>query len=340
MLNFYKIGLSLTVVVVTSLTALKAQAALLVSSGKTGSILRYDEKTGKFIDIFVAPGTGGLKRPTGLTIGPDHNLYVSSVDLNNPANDSILRFDGKTGRFIDVFVAPGSGGLEHPSSLTFGPDRNLYVSTLAGKGVLRYNGRNGTFIDTFVSSNGGTLNFPSLVFGPDKNLYVTNSSGHEVLRYNGQNGTFLGVFVSSSNSMLKVPGGLTFGPDKNLYVGDFSTDSGIRRYNGKTGAFIDTFIPAGSGGLNLPSLGLVFGPDKDFYVTSYGSNSVPRYNGETGAFKSIFVAPGSGGLNQPESLVFSSESDSELETYSGLGTLGVGACLGACLVYQRKRKEH
>jgi WD40 repeat protein len=336
MLNLSQIGLPLTVVAVLSLTTLKAQAALLVSSGETGSILRYDEKTGEFLGTFVSPGSGGLKRPTGLTIGPDNNLYVSSVDVNNPANDSILRFNGKTGAFIDVFVASGSGGLEHPSSLTFGPDHNLYVSTLAGKGVLRYNGQNGTFIDTFVSSDGGTLNFPSLTFGPDKNLYVSNSSGHDILRYNGQNGSFLGVFVPASSSMLNVPGGLTFGPDNNLYVGDFSPDGGIRRYNGKTGAFIDTFIPVGSGGLNLPSLGLTFGPDKHFYVTSYGNNSVLRYNGKTGAFKNIFVSAGSGGLNSPEDLIFSPTSDSE--TYSGLGILGFGACVGACLVHKRRQK--
>ena len=54
-------------------------------------------------------------------------LLVSNSSLN-----SILRYDGTTGAFIDAFVPGtneivGPGGLVTPLGLTFGPDGSLYV---------------------------------------------------------------------------------------------------------------------------------------------------------------------------------------------------------------------
>jgi hypothetical protein len=307
MRNQFKIGLSLTIVAVLTLPSLKVQAALLVSSGETGSILCYDEQTGDFIDTFVPFDSGGLKRPIGLTYGPDINLYVSNVDVNNPANDSILRYDGETGAFIDTFVLPGSGDLKRPADLIFGPDNNLYVSSLAGQGIRRYDGKTGVFIDVVYDtdpSGGQNLNVSGMAFGPDNNLYFsTNFPSSGILRYNTNTGV-VDTFVPADIAP-EIPGGLAFGLDNNLYVGEFSPNGGISRYDGQTGALIDTFVPAGSGGLNTPSLGVTFGPDNNLYVSSYGNSSVLRYNGQTGAFINTFVFTGSGGLNGPESLTFS-----------------------------------
>jgi len=48
----------------------------------------------------------------GLTFGPDGNFYIASFD-------TVKRFDGATGAFIDDFVAAGSGGLWAGSDLLF-----------------------------------------------------------------------------------------------------------------------------------------------------------------------------------------------------------------------------
>jgi sugar lactone lactonase YvrE len=88
-----------------------------------------------------------------LVFGPDGNLYVSST-----ANHEILRYKGRTGEFIDIFVAPGSGGLTFPNGLAFGPDGNLYVVIGGGPGgVLRYDGTTGAFIDAFVPIGSGGI---------------------------------------------------------------------------------------------------------------------------------------------------------------------------------------
>src|SRR5207237_1444786 len=82
-------------------------------------VLPLHGRTGAFIDHFVRPGSGGLKKPSQFAWGPDGNLYVGSEDTNQ-----VLRYDGTTGAFIDVFVdgnRPDGGGLKKPSGLAWGP---------------------------------------------------------------------------------------------------------------------------------------------------------------------------------------------------------------------------
>ncbi len=63
-----------------------------------------------------------------------------------------MRYDGSTGAFIDEFISPpNNGGLGSPTGLIFGPDGNLYVSSIDTRQILRYNGATGAFIDAFAS---------------------------------------------------------------------------------------------------------------------------------------------------------------------------------------------
>ena len=133
----------------------------------------------------------------------------------------MLRYDGTTGAFIDVFVPRGSGGLTAPWALTFGPDCSLYVA--GGHGdpdtgqVLRYQGLTGDFVDVFVpTGSGGLVVAGRLTFGPDGNLYVADHGTQQILRYDGATGAFLG---SLSRPRRGYPTRYWFfGPDGNLYV--------------------------------------------------------------------------------------------------------------------------
>jgi hypothetical protein len=93
-------------------------------TAENSAILRYDGTNGAYKGIFASGN--GLIRPYGLAFGPDGNLYVSSFK-----SDRILRFDGKTGQFIDEFaVSNGSpNGLNGPKELIFAEDGTLYVNT-------------------------------------------------------------------------------------------------------------------------------------------------------------------------------------------------------------------
>ena len=88
-----------------------------MTTGDSGSVVRFDGKTGAFIDTFVSPGSGGLTRAAYLAFGPDGNLYVSDVPVDN--SGFVLRYDGKTGQFIDAFIPPGSGGLLRATGILF-----------------------------------------------------------------------------------------------------------------------------------------------------------------------------------------------------------------------------
>jgi sugar lactone lactonase YvrE len=306
-----------------------AQADLFIANQNgDNSILRYDERTGEFLGIFIPAGSGGLGLPDGLLFGPDGNLYVCSVSAG-----SILRYDGITGDPLPspgnsgaTFVPSGSGGLtfDGPGGawLVFGPDGNLYVPSGGisappqSSSVLRFDGISGEFIDVFVAPGSGGLNGPrALVFGPDGNLYVNSSDPGpgSVLRYDGTTGAFIDVFVAAGSNPFGESGpgnsrGLVFMPDGNLYVGSYpQLHPSVLRYHGTTGALIDAFVSEGSGGLfNLT--GPLFGPDGNLYIRStdhsIGPGAVLRYDGTTGAFIDQFVPYESGGLEKNKGFVF------------------------------------
>jgi hypothetical protein len=190
-----------------------------------GRIVRFDGMTGQYIDDFV-PATPCC--PTGLVFGPSVE-NASNLDLyvGIGGQDMILRFDGATEEFLGQFVEPGSGGLDKPLGLTFGPDGNLYVASGAfgpetNRAVLRYQGPSGpspgAFIDQFVAPGYGGLQDPfGVLFGPDANgdghvdLYVTNSESPRLGLINHINAT-------------------------------------VKTYDGVTGVFIDTLTPPAASG--------------------------------------------------------------------------------------------
>jgi DNA-binding beta-propeller fold protein YncE len=187
-----------------------------------------------------------------------------------------------TGAFVDVFVPSGSGGLNVPVGLDFGPDQNLYVVSNAQSAVLRYDGDTGAFIDAFVPSGSG-LNEPTgLIFGPDDDLYVSSRGSDKVLRFDGASGTPLGDFVTMGSGGLDAPRGLAFGPDGHLYGAEVVNDS-VRRFDGVTGAFIDVFVTGGSGGLDRAN-DVEFGFDGRMYVPSFNNDRVLVYDSANGAF--------------------------------------------------------
>jgi sugar lactone lactonase YvrE len=241
------------------------------------AVLRYDGITGAFIDKFVgdnpntaADETGGLSRPYGLAFGPDGNFYVSSF-----LSDQILRYNGKTGQFIDVFASGNqqAGGLNGPNGLLFAPDGNLYVTT---EGSVARDGK-----ADFSAS------FPS-----------------QVLRYNpqtGQSSIFASPDPSPRSQGFTSLLGMAIGPaDGDLYVSDFAND--IRRYNLKTGELVKVLStnytdtsPSSNylGSLAFSPIGNLFVVGFDNRANANEAGAVLRYNGKTDEPLPISGNPGS-----------------------------------------------
>ncbi|MEM8778529.1 MAG: NHL repeat-containing protein [Cyanobacteria bacterium P01_G01_bin.49] len=225
------------------------------------------------------------------------DLLVGSFNTN-----SVLRYNGLKGNFIDDFIPSSSGGLNGPVAITFGEDRNLYLISIFNHSILRYDGTTGAFIDDFVSSGSGGLFLPQdLTFGPDGNLYVSSTGTDQVLRYDGQSGELIDEFVTENSGGIDAPFGVRFGEDGNFYVSSTFTNE-ILRYDGQTGEFLDIF----ASGLELDGPGgITFGPDGNLYVANFTSNSDPvflkrtitRHDGKTGELIDIFINNLDGRLN-------------------------------------------
>jgi outer membrane protein assembly factor BamB len=179
-----------------------------------GTVFKADGTTGAFIDTFVDLGLG--EATSGLTFGPDGNLYVSSYLANQ-----VLRFDATTGSPIGldgVFAeVPISGAAGHPAGLTFGPDGDLYVALRDGADVWRFDGATGDSLGSFIPAADVHPDVPSSpIFGPDGNLYVASQGSDQVLRYDGTSGGFIDVFTSGGD--LDEPVALVFVPEPGQLV--------------------------------------------------------------------------------------------------------------------------
>ena len=292
----------------TGTTEARPSAPLLLvgSCWEGGQILRFDGSNGKFMSKFADKGELDCAEGDGI-IGPDGNLYVTNfspgrIDQVKGSKDSVVRYNPKTGEFIDVFISP-SPQLDGPHGLAFGPDGNLYVATRFTDSVLRYDGRTGKFIDEFIPPGSGGLNDADrIVFRPDGRLYVVSLETASVLRYDSKTGKFIDEFVKAGSGGLTRPHDLVFGPDGELYVSSFPNNA-IMRYDGKTGEFLGEFVKPGTSPLEYVGK-MAFGPNGNLFATSCINNMVLEYEKESGKLVGPRVAAGSGGLNGTTFMVF------------------------------------
>lgn len=276
------------------LCATPARSELFVSSYNSSRVMRYNETTGAFIDVFIPNFDSRIQYPHGLAFGRDGNLYVASA-----GNDTVARYNGQTGQYIDAFIPAGSGGLDYPVALVF-RNQYLYVSSQLNDRVIRYNAITGAYVDTFVPAT-AELDGPSdMTFGRDGNFYVVGRFNNRVVRYNGQTGAFDRTFITSQ---LAQPFGLRFikGADAedSLLVASGNQNT-IQRFGDFTAAYKGAFA---TNNLNFP-IGIEIGPDANVYVASYGNNRVVRFDGVNGQYIDDFVPSSSGGLNGPNFMTF------------------------------------
>lgn len=203
----------------------------------------------------------------GACVGSSRPAVAQELLVGSWRNHSIRRYDLDTGEYLGDFVAPGSGGLNVPDGMDWGPDGNLYVSSSESNAILKFDGDDGQLLGEF--STEGLRKPGHLKFGPDGMLYVTNKEAGEVLRFDVDTAD-REVFVSG----VREPVGLLWN-DGLLYVSEFSGNA-IQRFDAETGDKFDTFA-----NLNSPLI-LNRDVDGDILVSSHSDSTIWEYDADTG----------------------------------------------------------
>jgi hypothetical protein len=104
-----------------------------------------------------------------MAYGADGSLYVAGN-----VSDNVVRFNGSTGAFQNVFAS----GIDGANGLAFGPDGNLYVASEFGAKIERFSGANGGFIDSFANVAASPI---GILFDvgtvPEPSTYLTAMAG-------------------------------------------------------------------------------------------------------------------------------------------------------------------
>jgi ABC-type Fe3+ transport system permease subunit/DNA-binding beta-propeller fold protein YncE len=245
---------------------------LLFVVDKTGRIQKL-KPDGKYLDSFKMPLTEQGK-PTGITVGPDGNLYVadthySRVVVFSPDN-KIIRQWGSFGKDNGCFI--------YPTDVAFSGDGKIFVSEYGGNDRISVFNMQGEFLYCFGSqgSGNGQLSRPSALCVDDSGgkLFVADACNHRIAIYSFD-GKVLGYFgkVGSAAGELRYPYDLKLLDDGTIVVCEFGNNR-IQLFNTE-GKSLAVYGKAGrqSGQLAYP-WGIAVDKQHHVYIVDAGNNRI------------------------------------------------------------------
>lgn len=260
-----------------------------------GRILKFDATTGQYLGEFISGmdlTANGLNFPEDLLFGTDGDLYISGL-----GGGGVQKFDGTTGAYEETIVStnPFTGTDLIAAGLNFGPDGNLYISSvLNDNSILRYNLDSKT-VEQFVPSEIAPQIPSGSTFTPDGSLFLDatfvslDGSPVGVFQYNGETGADEGFFVDpSNNGGMQSASRMRFDKLGNLYISDFNGSQIMKFDSAGNPVNGGVFVASDVGGLYNPG-GLAFAPasDKRFDILSAQMYRFRNTSYETGSY--LFV---------------------------------------------------
>jgi DNA-binding beta-propeller fold protein YncE/ABC-type spermidine/putrescine transport system permease subunit II len=201
---------------------INADASLFVVD-KTGRIQRLTPR-GESLSVINMPLTEAGK-PTGISVGPNGNLYVADTHYHrvvvfSPEGKLIKQF-GKFGRDDGCFI--------YPTDVAFAPDGRIFVSEYGGNDRVSIFSGEGGFLKSFGApgSEAGRLARPSAlcVDASRSRLYVADACNHRIAVYNLE-GNLTGYVGSLGREpgQLRYPYDLALLPDGILVVCEYGNN--------------------------------------------------------------------------------------------------------------------
>lgn len=218
---------------------------LLVTGRGNTAVKKYDGATGAYLGNFTHGYS--LDNPTKTTIWRDSLLYISQWGA---FQNKVVRFDLKTGAFVDEFTSTGvPNGCGH----AWDAHGRLLVAQF-GDGV---NGKvwkfdvDGMKLNDLIPST--LLQGPvNLWYGANDTLFVADWTLGQVLKFNGLTSSFVSVAITGMSNVE----GYTFDAAGRLYLCDW-TQNKVFRYD-FSNSLLSPFIT--TGGLMAPNSILIREP--------------------------------------------------------------------------------
>lgn len=260
-------------------------------------VIRFNPVTGEELTGGIPTGTPGLSRPSGIAIGPDGRMYVSSRGDDDAISPKIQIFScdstgscapdtlpgGEPGVFVDFAGEPDGA---QPSILRFGPDGILHVSELflvGGDEVRVYDPVDGTRLPNSASNLPGA---GGITFEPNGDLLVGTLAVPDFLipatisRFSA--GQQQQPFFVATDDEIRFAASMLFLPNGDLLAVDLLKDE-IARF-GSDGQHLGTFATIPTiieGKPSFPS-DIVFDPDGNLIVAVLGPNNPGDEGGNQG----------------------------------------------------------
>jgi len=248
---------------------------------------------GTAITNLVPTNTGGstapsssatsVSGPSGMTIGPLGNLYVTQYN-----NSTVTYYSSGV-----VYVGALGSGYTNPDGIVFDSSGNAYVVD-SGTGDV-YEITSGGVKSTIITG----LSTPyGIAIDASNNLYVTNTGSNQIRKYSTA-GTLLQTITTSVSS----PTDVRVDPSGNIYSLNAGTNN-VTKYT-SAGVYSSVFATGFNGpfAIGISSTGNV-------YVGDSGNNRVDIYNSAGTLLNTISVT-------NPEGIAIDAGGDVYISSYSG-----------------------
>jgi len=289
-------------------------------------VLEFDGATGELLGAFVPDGSS-LDWGTGMTYGPNGNLFVASANTL-----SVLEYDGQTGALVGTFAS--SGLSPYPMDLAFkpAPPEPMPAPTVTGISVGQVHACDGLSGVTVTGANLDPANtiVKLAATGEPDIVGVVVGGAADALQVNFDLGAGIAggtrdvVVVNPDGQMDVLASAIDVAPcwaasEANLFVLGYRhranrTTYGLFESDGSSGNLIGLLVEdrTAAGDDLCLSTGFAFVYEGNLLITSNNPydpplgyfGSVLEYDGITGRKIGTYIPAGTGGMLRPKKVTF------------------------------------